>query len=29
MKFEDFTKNITQLKKIQLGGVEAQFKLEK
>ena len=27
MKFEDFTKNITQLKKIQLGGVEAQFKL--
>jgi 8-oxo-dGTP pyrophosphatase MutT (NUDIX family) len=27
MKFEDFTKNITLLKKIQLGGVEAQFKL--
>ena len=27
MKFEDFTKNIDQLKKIQLGGIEAQFKL--
>ena len=27
MKFEDFTKNIDQLKEIQLGGVEAQFKL--
>ena len=27
MKFEDFLKNIDQLKKIQLEGVEAQFKL--
>ena len=27
MKFEDFTKNIDQLKEIQLGGIEAQFKL--
>ena len=27
MKFEDFLKNIDQLKEIQLGGIEAQFKL--